>query len=347
MLQAEDVQTLRSSVGGMKSAVRYGSLLQLGHGDALPSVHENRSRWNGWGAGQRALVTGANAGLGYFTSLALAASGAEVIMACRDQQRAQRARQSIEQRVPGAKLSILPLDTSRYDSVDALATQLAEVELDILIANAGIIHTPRQRQEDSSGAELVMSTNYLGHARLVGKLAAQFQQRALRLITVGSMATHILPANPRNMQLHHGYSSYRAYAQSKAALQSFGLGLDHRLKLLSWPARSITVHPGYSLSGLSVTIPGVNEPDFAKRFIGRLQSGFAQGKHQGAVPIVEAALNPGLDRTDHGVYIGPRGISKGPAWLVKPANLTRRKRLLDPVWQMFIEANDGRDPFQL
>lgn len=331
----------------MNSSPRYGSLHQLGHGEALATVHANRSRWEGWGVGKTALVTGANAGLGYFTSLALAASGARLIMACRDVERAERAGQSIVRSVPAAKLSIRALDISDYASVDRLARQLEAIDLDILIANAGVIHTPNTRQKNSRGAELVMATNYLGHARLVGKLAPQFRARPLRFIGLGSMATRLLPADPENLALHHGYSSYRAYAQSKAALQSFTLGLDHRLKHLSWPSRSIAVHPGYSISGLSVNVPGINEPTFSKRFFAQLQSGFAQGKHHGAVPIVEAALNPGVAQTERGVYLGPRGISKGPAWLVKPANLTRRKRLFDPVWQMFKDANDGVDPFEL
>lgn len=331
----------------MNSAPRYGSLLQLGHGEAMATVHENRGRWDGWGTGQTALVTGANAGLGYFTSLALAASGARVIMACRDATRARRAQQSIEQRVPGARLSFMALDTSDYSSVDQLAGQLENIELDIMIANAGIIRTPRLREENAAGMELVMATNYLGHARLVAKLATQFQTRPLRFIGLGSMATRIISAQPQNLTLHRGYSAYRAYAQSKAALQCFTMGLDHRLKMLGWPARSIAVHPGYSVSGLSVVVPDINEPGFGKRFVGQLQSGIAQGKHHGAVSIVEAALNPGMMRSERGTYLGPRGLSKGETRMVKAANLTRRKVLLDPVWKMFVEANDGQDPFEV
>ncbi|MCW4463931.1 SDR family NAD(P)-dependent oxidoreductase [Glutamicibacter sp. MNS18] len=331
----------------MNTTPRYGSLEQLGHGEPLDSVHANRMRWEGWGAGQTALVTGANAGLGYFTSLALAASGAHVIMACRSSERADRARLQIEQRVPDAKITTRLLDTSDYSSVDRLAEQLEPVDLDIIIANAGIIHTPTSRQENAAGHELVMATNYLGHVRLVGKLAPQFKARPLRFIGLGSMATRILPAQPQNLMLHHGYGAYRSYTQSKAALQSFTLGLDHRLKLLSWPARSIAVHPGYSVSGLTVQVPGVNDPGFGKRFVGQLQRGFAQGKHHGVVPIVEAALNPGISSTARGIYLGPQWLSTGQTRMVKPANLTRRKKLLDPVWEMFTEANDGLDPFEL
>ena len=320
---------------------------QLGYGVPLPSVHENLERWQGWGAGKTALVTGANAGLGYFTALALAASGAHVILACRSAARATVAREQIMFRVPSARLSTMELDTANYQSVDQLAAALEMVPLDILIANAGIIHTPSTRQQNHVGDELTMATNFLGHARLVGKLAPMFRSRELRFIGLGSMATRILPSDPDNLALRQGYGAYRAYTQSKAALQAFTLGLDHRLKLLSWPSRSFAVHPGYSISGLTVKVPGVNEPRFAKRYAGQLQGLFAQGKHQGAVPIVEAALNPGMVHTGRGVYLGPALLNKGTTRMVTPATLTRRKKLLDPVWQMFLQANGGRDPFAL
>ncbi|WP_421014142.1 SDR family NAD(P)-dependent oxidoreductase [Glutamicibacter creatinolyticus] len=331
----------------MTRKYRHGAVGLLGHGEPADTVHANRERWNGWGQGKTALVTGGNAGLGFFTALGLAASGAQVIIASRSMQRSRLARELIEQLVPGSRIRQHELDTSSYASVDRLGRDLASVELDIIVANAGLIHTPRQRQVGVDGHELTLATNFLGHARLIGSLAEQFRQRQLRLIGLGSMSTRMLPADPQNLELHHGYSAYRAYTQSKAALQCFTMALDHRLKQLSWPARSLAVHPGYSISGLSIAVPGINEPTPARRWRDQLQSGFAQGKHQGAVPIIEAALNPGIAATERGAYFGPALLSKGRVRMVKPSRLTRSKKLLDPVWELYRRANDGTDPFGL
>ena len=74
------------------------------------------NRWRSLGVadqhGRRAVVTGANTGLGYQTSLALAGAGAEVVMAVRDldrgQDAAQRIRDSIDDPNSGCCTSIWP-----------------------------------------------------------------------------------------------------------------------------------------------------------------------------------------------------------------------------------------------
>lgn len=331
----------------MSIEARLGSLDLLGHGSPTRDVYTNRARWEGLGEGKTAVVTGANAGLGFFTSLALAASGAQVLLACRSEAKAERAMKEIQQRVPGAKLEYLPFDAASLDSATALSHELRHRELDILIANAGIIRTPRSRTAASLGYELALATNFLGHARLVGDLAETFRSRPLRFIGLGSISANMVKTNPDDLGLTGAYHPHRAYAQSKAALQSFTLALDHRLKQLSWPSRSIALHPGYSISGLTIRVPGINEPAYLKRVRDQMQASFAQGKNEGAVSIVEAALNPGIAQSPRGTYLGPKFFSKGESALARPAKITRQKRLMDPVWKIFLEANHGNDPFKI
>lgn len=331
----------------MNTEARVGALDLLGYGSPYPDVYSNRDRWAGLGKGKTAVITGANAGLGFFTSLALAASGARVVLACRNEAKAARAIEAIEHRVPNAELEYLPFDSASLESASALGQVLRHRRIDILIANAGIIRSPETRTAGSLGYEMAMATNFLGHARLVGELAETFRMRPLRFIGLGSISTNLLKTNPADLALTGSYHPYRAYAQSKAALQSFTLALDHRLKQLSWPARSLALHPGYSISGLTAQVPGINEPVYMKRLQGQLQASFAQGKHEGAVNIVEAALNRGIESSPRGTYIAPKFLSKGESILARPAKITRQKRLMDPVWKIFVEANHGIDPFQI
>ena len=66
--------------------------------------------------GKIAIVTGANAGIGYETTKGLASVGVEVIMACRDLQKAETAKQKILKSLPEAKLTLMEIDLASLAS---------------------------------------------------------------------------------------------------------------------------------------------------------------------------------------------------------------------------------------
>ena len=68
------------------------------------------------------IVTGANSGLGYETSLNLAYKKAKVIMACRNINKAERAKEKILEKVPGAEIDIVKYDQSSFESIDKFST---------------------------------------------------------------------------------------------------------------------------------------------------------------------------------------------------------------------------------
>ena len=53
-------------------------------------------------AGRRALVTGANSGIGYYTALELARKGAHVLLGCRDRGRGEAALARMLAEIPNA-----------------------------------------------------------------------------------------------------------------------------------------------------------------------------------------------------------------------------------------------------
>ena len=72
-------------------------------------------------AGRTAVVTGANSGLGLETAIALAGSGARVVMACRNPDKAAAALARVRERVPQAEAELMTLDLSSLASVRAFA----------------------------------------------------------------------------------------------------------------------------------------------------------------------------------------------------------------------------------
>src|SRR5215203_4073834 len=114
-------------------------------------------------SGRVAVVTGANGGLGLEVARELARKGGHVVMAARDQAKAEAARASIHHEVPDASLELQPLDLASQRSVREAAAQIlaGQPRIDILVNNAGVMAIPERRTED--GFEMQLAVNHLGH----------------------------------------------------------------------------------------------------------------------------------------------------------------------------------------
>ena len=100
--------------------------------------------------GRTILVTGANSGLGLRTSEALAAKGAAVLMACRNQAKAASALEVVKAAATGPAPEVVALDLADQSSVQRAAEEVdAKVErLDTLINNACVMALPKRRTAD-------------------------------------------------------------------------------------------------------------------------------------------------------------------------------------------------------
>ena len=290
--------------------------------------------------GRRYLVTGANAGLGFFTAARLAGAGAHVVLSGRSPERLDAAAAAIRGARSAASVETLVMDQSSLDSVAAGAERLlADAPLDGIVANAGMVHTPMTRRESVDGNELVLATNMLGHFALFERMLPHLADAA-RVVSLGSLSTPRSTVRVDRQHRERGYDAWRAYAQSKIASQAVAFELDRRLRAAGSPVVSVVAHPGYSISGRTPTVPGVNEPSRGTRFADALQAAWAQGKHRGAEVVLHALTAPGVQG---GQFWGPRLLVRGDPTLQAPTRVSADPTIGARVWA-FAEQATGR-PF--
>jgi NAD(P)-dependent dehydrogenase (short-subunit alcohol dehydrogenase family) len=301
--------------------------------------------------GRRYLITGANKGIGYFSAEQLVGAGAHVILTGRNPNRLSAAHAAIERRVldvsaggSGAgSVETLLLDTSNLGSVRAAAASArARGPLDGVVLNAGMVHPPKHR-ETVDGHELVFATNVLGHFALAGELLQNLAVVGGRLVWLGSIASSLGDYEPRDPDLREGYSAWRAYAQSKVATTALGLEADRRLRAQGVPVASVIAHPGYSTSGRTTGIHGVNEPSRFARFADNLQTPITHSKEHGAWSIVRAVADPSV----HGGELwGPRYLMHGSPRRATPARVARDPEVGARLWAFCEIAARVRWPFE-
>ena len=192
--------------------------------------------------GRRALVTGAASGIGVETARALAAAGAETIIAARDTTAAERVAADVRATTGNRAVSVAHLDLLDRGSIDRLVASVPG-PLHLLVNNAGVMAVP-QRRLSPEGHELQFATNHLGHFRLtLGLLPALRAAGGARVVSVSSRAHQDSPVVFDDIDFERRpYDPALAYAQSKTANVLFAVEAARR-----WSDDGIltnALHPG-------------------------------------------------------------------------------------------------------
>ncbi|MGI8801706.1 MAG: oxidoreductase [Solirubrobacteraceae bacterium] len=279
--------------------------------------------------GRRAVVTGANSGIGFVTARELARAGAHVVLACRDRTRGEAAVAAIRDELPEAVMELGIADLADLESVRAFARGLAEEPIDLLINNAGVMATPRQLTVD--GFELQFATNHLGHFALTGLLFERLLGApAPRVVTVSSLLHRSGEIHFDDLRAEIGYKPWRAYARSKLANLLFAFELDRRCRAAELELVSLAAHPGYAATNLQAN--GPRRP--LERLllpVGSLL--LAQSAAGGALPTLCAACAPDLPGS---TYLGPDGPGerRGHPRLVAPCTAALDEATAARLWEV-------------
>jgi NAD(P)-dependent dehydrogenase (short-subunit alcohol dehydrogenase family) len=262
-------------------------------------------------SGRRAVVTGANSGLGFEATKELARAGAHVVMACRDTDRAEDARTRVERAVRDPSLDVRELDLGELASVRAFAESFADDydALHLLLNNAGVMAPPRR--ETADGFELQFGVNHLGHFALTGLLLDRLRAAdgERRVVTTSSGAHRMGEIDFDDLQSERSYGRWRAYGQSKLANLLFAYELQRRLEQGELRGiKSVAAHPGWASTNLQTSGPTMGSSSGAssvrERFMELGNQLFAQSARMGTLPLLYAAT---AENVDGGDYIGPGG----------------------------------------
>ncbi|MFI2645915.1 SDR family NAD(P)-dependent oxidoreductase [Streptomyces sp. NPDC018610] len=271
------------------------------------------------------LVTGGNAGIGYFVAEQLSATGATVVLGSRNPAKAEDAVASIRARVPGARVRAVQLDLADLTSLRTAAESLGVDHLDAVVHNAGVALDEPPREETADGHELMFGTNHLGHFALTRWLMPLLSAApAARVVTMGSFAAKSERLDLDDLQSREDYRPKRSYGRSKLAQMHFGFELDRRLRAVDSTVASVVVHPGGALDSLTPSRPPVHERTTGARLGAAPAALLLQGKHAGAWPAVRAVLDP--------------AVLGGQLWGPRVFGLRGEPRC-EPVWDHLADAS--------
>ena len=294
-------------------------------------------------SGRLALITGANSGLGLETARALLARGATVLLACRNRERAEAARQQLEAECtqpaagtsPG-ELMPLALDLADLASVTQAARAVTERwgRLDLLINNAGVMAPPRTLS--AQGFELQLAVNHLGHFALTQQLLPLLEGRpGARVVHVSSGAAYFGRIDWDNLQGERRYDAWAAYGQSKLANVMTALELQRRLSADGSTVQSLVAHPGLARTNLQPTSVAARGSRL-EALAYRLMDPLFQSAAMGALPQLYAATAP---EADPQTFHGPGGFAnlKGHPGACRPVPAAQNAADCQRLWQVSAE----------
>ncbi|KAG5242964.1 hypothetical protein OIU77_030059 [Salix suchowensis] len=273
------------------------------------------------------LITGGASGIGLETTRVLALRKAHVIIAARNMDAANEARQLILKEDGNARVDVLRLDLSSTKSIREFADNFnaLDLRLNILINNAGIMFCPYQLSED--GTEMQFATNHVGHFLLTNLLLGNMKDTARttgvegRIVNLSSVAhihTYRDGIQFDNINDKNRYSDKRAYGQSKLANILHVKELSRRFQEEGVNITANAVHPGLIMTNL------FKHSAVLMRFLKFFSFFLWKNVPQGAATTCYVALHPSLKGVSGKYYADCNDF--------KPSAFARDEALARNLW---------------
>lgn len=239
--------------------------------------------------GQVCVVTGANTGIGRVTAMELAGRGAEVVLACRSEDKTIPVIEEIQR--AGGRARFLELDLTSLDAARTAADRFLSMglPLHVLIDNAGLAG---KRGITADGFELTFGVNHMGHFAFTVPLLDKLRASAPARVVVVSSKGHYdakgidFDALRRKTRSITGLAEYSV---SKLANVLFAAELGRRLQ--GTGVTTYSLHPGVIASDVWRQVPWPVRP-LIKRFMITVEEGARTSLHCATAP--ELAGETGL-----------------------------------------------------
>lgn len=231
--------------------------------------------------GKLVIVTGANSGLGFAASSALARAGCSLLMVCRSRDKGEAAVSRVRLESGNEDVHLGICDVSNLGSIKSFSDGFLASgrPLHALVNNAGVLLAQRGQSED--GHHLSFATNTLGGLALSARLLPALRQApGSRVVFVSSGGMYTERLELSGWEDASGpYDGTRAYAFDKRRQVAQSEELARR-----WGPQGVLVasmHPGWAdTEGVRTSLPG-----FSKSMASKLRTA-----EQGADTIVWLAL---------------------------------------------------------
>ncbi|CAL1538790.1 unnamed protein product [Lymnaea stagnalis] len=196
-------------------------------------------------SGKTVIITGANVGIGYYTALDLARRNARVILACRNKEKAEQARDEIISKTGNKNVVVRIVDLCLMRSIRNFAKEIIDEEprLDILINNVGVVNEGKAKVLTDEGFERLFAANYFGPFLLTNLLLDLMKKSApSRIVNLSSTVNKYGTIEFDNLQAEKKFKHHHRYFDSKLAVILFTRELAKRLEGTGVTAN--VLHPG-------------------------------------------------------------------------------------------------------
>lgn len=199
---------------------------------------------------KKVVITGATGGLGKEICSYFARLGADLILAIRNKNLAEKLKLELTAETPTCNIDIVELDLSNLQSVNACIESLKKYDgIDILVNNAGVYNVPLKKLD--SGFNNIFQINFVYTYYLTKQLLPELEKKKdSTVITLGSVAHNYSKIDEHDIDFLTRKKPSLIYGNSKRYLM---FSLYELFKTSN--VNLAIVHPGVTLTNMTNHYP--------------------------------------------------------------------------------------------